>query len=230
MIDVERRADLLDLAVAEHRDPIRHGHRFGLIVGDVDHGNAHLAVDALDLDLHLLAQVLVERPQWLVEQHEVGVEDQAAREGDALLLTARQLARIALGEARKPDQAEHLVGTRFHLGARKTAHLERKDHVAQRRHVWEQGIVLEHHADVALVGFLQREIAAIELDDAAGRGFEAGDHHQCRGLAGAARAEKGNELTADDVQIDAVDGVALAVVRLADISQPQVAHGVRVPG
>jgi hypothetical protein len=34
----------------------------------MDRGDADLAVDALDLDLHLLAQVLVERAQGLVQQ------------------------------------------------------------------------------------------------------------------------------------------------------------------
>src|SRR5438105_10733273 len=38
-----------------------HRHRLGLVMRDVDHGDADFAVDALDLDLHLLAQILVER-------------------------------------------------------------------------------------------------------------------------------------------------------------------------
>ena len=46
-------------------------------------------MDALDLDLHLLAQVLVERAQRLVEQQHVGIEDEAAGERHALLLAAR---------------------------------------------------------------------------------------------------------------------------------------------
>src|SRR5262249_31586393 len=61
IIDLEWRADLLDAAIMEHRHPVRHRHRLGLVVGDIDHGDPHLAVDALDLDLHLLAQVLVQR-------------------------------------------------------------------------------------------------------------------------------------------------------------------------
>src|SRR5262249_3082538 len=97
VVDLERRADLLDPSVAEHRDPIGHGHGLALVVRDVDHGDAELAMDALDLDLHLLAQILVERAERLVEQHHVGVEHEAARQRDALLLAAGQLARIAAG-------------------------------------------------------------------------------------------------------------------------------------
>src|SRR6516162_9869713 len=87
-LDVERGSDLFDLAVAEHGDAIGHRHGLGLVVRDVDHRDADLAMDALDLDLHLLAQVLVERAQRLVEQKHIRIEQEAARERDPLLLAA----------------------------------------------------------------------------------------------------------------------------------------------
>ena len=46
----------------------------------------------LDLVLHLLAKLLVERAERLVHQHELGLEHERARERDALLLAARELA------------------------------------------------------------------------------------------------------------------------------------------
>ena len=113
VVDFERGADLLDLAVAEHRHAVRHRHRLGLVVGDVDHGDPDLAMNALELDLHLLAQVLVERAQRLVEQEHVGVEHEAARQRHPLLLAAGQLARIAVGEPAQADQVEHALGARL---------------------------------------------------------------------------------------------------------------------
>ena len=58
---------------------------------DVDHRDAELVVDALDLELELVSQLLVEgsRGSSIEEQ----LEDEGAREGDALLLPARELAR-----------------------------------------------------------------------------------------------------------------------------------------
>src|SRR5438034_1669753 len=47
MVDLEWWRQLLQLAVVEDGDAIGHGHRFRLVVGDVDHGDAHLAMDAL---------------------------------------------------------------------------------------------------------------------------------------------------------------------------------------
>jgi hypothetical protein len=88
VVDLERRSDLFDFAVGEHRHPVRHRHRLGLIVRHIDHGDADLAMDTLDLDLHLLAQVLVERAEGLVEQQHIGIEHEAARERHPLLLAA----------------------------------------------------------------------------------------------------------------------------------------------
>ncbi len=60
--------------------------------------------------------------------------------------------------------------------------------------------------------------------DAVRRILEPGDHHQRRGLAGAARAEEGDELAARNVDGDIVDGIALAVVRFDDVAQAKVAR------
>ena len=221
LIDVERRADLFQPAVAKHRDPVGHRHGFGLIVRDVDHGDADLAVDALDLDLHLLAQVLVERAERLVEQQHVGIEHEAARQRHALLLAAGQFARIAVGECGRGrrDRASCRRGRRTRRAGRRRI-LQREHDVLRRRHVRKQRVVLEHHADVALVG-LARAPDRVPSSSIAplGRTLEAGDHHQRRGLAGAARAEEGDELAALDVDRNIVDGIGLAVIRLDDVAQ-----------
>src|SRR5262249_61038095 len=77
MIDLERRRDLLEPAAIEHRHAVGHGHRFRLVVGHVDHGDADVAMNALELDLHLLAQILVERAERLVAQPHIPAEDPA---------------------------------------------------------------------------------------------------------------------------------------------------------
>ena len=83
---------------------VRHDQRLALVVGDVDRGHAELALDAAELELHLLAQLAVERGQRLVEQQEVGLEHQRAGDRDALLLPAGQLVRPALAEPAEPDE------------------------------------------------------------------------------------------------------------------------------
>ena len=46
----------------------RHGQRFFLVVGDIDEGDARALLDALELDLHVLAQLEVQGAERLVEQ------------------------------------------------------------------------------------------------------------------------------------------------------------------
>ena len=60
---------------------------------DVDERRAELVLDALQLELHLLAQLHVERAERLVEQQRGGPVDERARERDPLLLAARELPR-----------------------------------------------------------------------------------------------------------------------------------------
>ena len=51
-LDKNLRLDMLDRAARHHRDAVRHGQRLFLVVGDEDGGDAVLALQALDLDLH----------------------------------------------------------------------------------------------------------------------------------------------------------------------------------
>jgi hypothetical protein len=57
LVDLGRRPDLLDAAVVEHRQPVAHRERLLLVVRDVEEGDPHLAVDPLQLDLHLLPEL-----------------------------------------------------------------------------------------------------------------------------------------------------------------------------
>jgi hypothetical protein len=53
----------------------------------------------LQLQLHLLAELQVERAERLVEQQDTRVVNERAPERDALLLAARELPRLPLREA-----------------------------------------------------------------------------------------------------------------------------------
>ena len=99
VVDILRGADLLHLAAVHDHDGIRHGKRFFLIVGDIDKGDVHLALQPLELQLHLLAQLQVQCAQRLVQQQNLRLVDQTAGNGHALLLTAGHLADAAALEA-----------------------------------------------------------------------------------------------------------------------------------
>ena len=76
---------------------------------DVDERGADVAVDLRELDLQPLAQLQVERAERLVEQQHRRPVDERARDGDALLLAARELAGQPVAELLEPDEPERLL-------------------------------------------------------------------------------------------------------------------------
>ena len=88
LVEIDRRADLLDAAGAQHHDPVGHGQGLGLIVRHVDHGVAEHLVQLRQLDAHLHAQLGIEIAERLVEQEHLRVAHDGAADGDALALAA----------------------------------------------------------------------------------------------------------------------------------------------
>src|SRR5680860_1171532 len=61
LIQTLRRVDLLNLAIVDYCDPVRHGQRLTLVMGHIDRGYTQPLIQGADLELHLLTQVLVQR-------------------------------------------------------------------------------------------------------------------------------------------------------------------------
>ena len=66
------------------------------------------ALDLLELELHLLAQLEVERAERLVQQQRGGFVDERARERDPLLLAAGELPRPALLHPLEAHRAQRI--------------------------------------------------------------------------------------------------------------------------
>ena len=208
LVDLGGRADLLDAALVEHRDAVAHRERLALVVGDEDERDADVALDLLQLDLHLLAELEVERTERLVEEQHPRSVHERPRERDPLALSTRELVRLPVSEAaraarwrapRRHGPAAPAFGTRLHS--------EPVLDVLRDGHVREQRVVLEHRVDVPVERRSIGDVGAVEHGCApCGRSLEAGDHAQHRGLAGARRPEQREELARADVERDVVDG------------------------
>ena len=68
LVELARSAELLDAPRVEHGDPVGERERLLLVVRDEDERDAKVALDLLQLDLHLLAQLEIECAEGLVEQ------------------------------------------------------------------------------------------------------------------------------------------------------------------
>ena len=110
LVDLRGRPDLLDPALVEDGEAIGHRERLLLIVRHVDERDPDLALDRLELDLHLLPELEVERAERLVEQQYPRPVHDRARERDALPLPAGELRRLAVAVASEPDHLERLGG------------------------------------------------------------------------------------------------------------------------
>ena len=85
-------------------------------------------------------------------------------------------------------------------------------HVVEDRHVRPDGVALEHHAQVSLLGRQKDlvrhggDVVALDLDVAAVGMLEAGDAPERRGFAASRRPQQGDELTLFDGEVDSRHG------------------------
>ena len=153
----------------------------------------------------------VETRRRLVVEDDLGLESERAREADALLHAAREVARAHRLDARQADELERLVDARLDLFA---GHLVPELLAQPVRHVLadvervEQGRALEEVRDPAAhVGQLavahRHDVAPVE-DDLARVGPEQADEHlEHDALAAARGAHDGDRLAATDVEVQA---------------------------
>ncbi len=205
-VEIERRSELLDAAAVHDGDPIGQGQGLLLVVGHVDHGDAEAFVQVLQLELHLGAELLVQRPEGLVHEKHRRLEDEGAGQGDPLLLAARELARIATAETLEPYQRERPRDALADPSREELPHPEGKSEVLGHRHVREERVVLEDHPHISLERRIEGDRSALDQDVALGGDGESGDARERRRLAGAGRPEQREELARPDRQGDAVDG------------------------
>src|SRR5262245_6839213 len=212
LVDLAGGAHLLEPAAAHHRDAVRHGERLALVVGDVDRGDPDLALELLELELHPIAELLVERAQRLVEEEHGRARDESPGQGHPLLLAARELARIARAVRGQLHEGEGFPHAPLDLAARHPRHAETKGHVLEHGAVGEEGVVLEDHAYAAAVGGHLVHALAFDEDVTCGRLHESRYRAQARGLAASGGAEEREELAPRHGHGDAVEGQRLPVM------------------
>ena len=148
VVDLARRADLLDPAVVHHRDPVGDLHRLLLVVGDQHRGHALLVVQPAQPRAQLGADGGVERAERLVEQQHLRLDGERAGERHPLALAARELVRAA---ARPTSSARPAPAARRRgRGSRPWARLRiRRPKATFSRTLMcaNGGVVLEHEAD-----------------------------------------------------------------------------------
>ena len=104
-IDVGRRTELLQAAILHHADAVGDRQRLLLVVGDEQCRDPDLQLDPADLVAQLGAHLRVERRQRLVQQEHLRPDRERPGQRDALLLSARDLVRVAVRLRREPTSS-----------------------------------------------------------------------------------------------------------------------------
>lgn len=81
-----RAPDLNELAGPHHANAVAHHHRFFKRMGDVNESLLRFAMDVLQLFLKRLSELVVDGRQRLIEEEDLRIVGQCARQGHALTL------------------------------------------------------------------------------------------------------------------------------------------------
>ena len=182
---------------------------------DEDRRLARLVPDAEELELHRLPGLCIERAERLVEEQDLGVGRESAREVDALLHAARELARERVLEALEADELDMPLRALARFGARdRSAQLDAVDDVAQHRAPGQQARLLE---DEGPIRARSGDRPSVEDQRPAGQRKETVDRVQERGLAAARRTDDAHELAFADFEVRAVDGEEVILAPAASV-------------
>src|SRR5579883_3453962 len=230
-------------AVIEDDDAVGDIHDDAHIVLDERHGRAELVIDVEDEARHVLLLLDIHAGHRLVEEEEIGLHGERAPELDPLLQAVRELAHRRLADRLDLEEVDDPLGefAMFKLLLERRSPMQRlpeeialhaqepsRHDVVERRHATEQRHILKGAGDALrgrLIGPHAPPRRALEGDGALLRMIESVDDVEHRGLAGAVRADDGEDLVLADLdadigeRLDTTEGEADAVGpedRLAD--------------
>ena len=202
VVDLARRARLLDPAGVHDEDAIRHRLRLFLVVGHHDRGHVQTTLDVADLAPQPGPDLCIQRRQRLVEEQQPGRGSERARERDSLLLPTRELGRVLGRVSGQVDEREQLVdappdGGPVHLLVHQT-----EADVGRDGQVREQGVGLEDDSEVALRGRQPGDVPPGGPDAAVALCLQSRDAPEQRRLSASGRTQEADELAPRDGEAD----------------------------
>ncbi len=224
VVELLRRGDLLQLALAHHGHAVAHRHGLDLVVSHVDGGDAEVPLQRPDLGAHLHAELGVEVGQRLVHQERLGLAHDGAPHGDPLALAAGQGARLAVQEVLETEDLRRVPHPLVDLILRDLAQTQAEGDVVVDLEVGVERVVLEHHRDVPVTGGHVVDDLVTDADGPLGDRLEACEHAERRRLATARRPHQYDELAVADLQVHVADGARAARIDLADPLEGYSSH------
>jgi len=224
VVEVLGGVNLLDETVLHNYDAGTHGHSFGLVVGNIDEGGLQALMELGDLSSHLNAQLGVEVGKRFVHKEDLGLTNDGAAERNALSLTTGKSLGLTVEQVLDVEDAGSFLNALVDLGLGGLAELKTESHVIINSHVRIQGVVLENHGDVAILGrYVVYELIA-DVEFAVGDLFKTRDHSQSGGFSAAGRTYENDKFLIFDVQAEIAYSSYAAGINLVNVFQSYACH------
>ncbi len=194
-------------------------------MGHVQGGDTELTLQGGDLGTGLHTELGVEVGQRLIHEEDLRLTDDCAAHGHTLTLTTGQGLRLAIKVLGQVEDLGGLLDALADLFLRGAGDLQGEAHVVGHGHMRVQGVVLEDHCDIAVLGLHGGDILIADEDAALVDLFEAGKHAQGRGLTTARRTNQNQELAILDVKVQIIHrGLVVARVDSSDMLEYHICH------
>ena len=114
-VELHRSAQLLQTSLVEHGDPVAHGHRFYLVMGDINSGGPKLPLEVNDPRARASAQFCVEIAQRFIHEEDLWFSGHGPAQGHPLFLSARQFFRASIEELIQFERLRHILDALLEL-------------------------------------------------------------------------------------------------------------------
>ncbi len=158
-------------------------------MGDEYKGDAEVALQGFEFNLHLLAELQVKGAQGLIKQQDFGFIDEGAGQRHALPLAAGQLRGAAAAETSQRHQGQRFLGLAVARCLVDAFDHQAVGHIIKHGHVGEKRVVLKDRIHVALIGRNTFRGDAEDFHVAGGGLLEARNEPEAGGFAGPGRAQ-----------------------------------------
>ena len=185
-------------------------------MSDIDEGDAQLVVHVLELDLHLLAHLEIQRAERLVQKQDLGLVDKRAGDGDSLLLSAGERADASLLKALEIDQVQYSSHLALDHILGRLLLLKAEGDVIVNIHMGKQSVSLEYRIDRALIGRQVLDRFPVKKDLALSRHRKAGNHAEGCRLSASRRTQKCYKFPSLHFQVKVIDSRISVFVDLRD--------------
>ena len=152
IIDLIWCADLLELALIHHHDPIRHIDGFFLVMGDIDKGDPKLLLQAFQFQLHGPAKLQIQRSKGFIQKQDSRIIGKGSGDCHTLFLTAGQFRGLSLLVAFQLDQFQHFFYFFVYFFFRDFSYFQTVSDIVLYVHMRKQCVVLKNGVYVSLIG------------------------------------------------------------------------------